>query len=142
MIRRYNAQRNAVAFPNEQDEFSQGDFAESVVDKSFFRPEQGIVNDVTASLRKPLYDYVGTTPESFGINLGWLRSKARDVTEIDAALESVKDTVDAAKKRDKANIEELKKVEKSKSDLVEVIKSASKVDSGSGVASTSQADTK
>lgn len=141
MIRRYNTQRNAVAFPDEQDEFLQGDFAESVVDKSFFRPEQGIVNDVTAFLRKPLYDYVGTTPESFGINLGWLRSKARDVTEIDAALESVKDSVDAAKKRDKANVEELKKVEKSKSDLVEVIKSASKVDSVSDAVSTAT-DTK
>lgn len=124
MIRRYNSQRNAVSFPAEQDGFVQSHFAESKVDKTYFRPDTGSV-DVTApvSPRQPVFDYVGSSPHDIGLNLGWLRSKARDRVEIDTALESVKGSIDAAKARDKANIEEIRKQEAQLNDLVSVIKS-------------------
>lgn len=124
MIRRYNSQCNAVSFPTEQEGFVQSKFAESKVDKSYFRPENGILDStVLAANRQPLFDYVGSSPHDIGLNLGWLRSKARDRVEIDTAFESVKDSIDAAKARDKANIDELKRQEAQLSDLASVLKS-------------------
>lgn len=128
MIRRYIRQFNAISFPEEQDEFLQSDFQESVVDKSAFRPDVSnlALSAAIGSGRQPVYDYVGTSPHDIGINLGWLRSKARDVTEIDAAIAASEQILENAKAEDKANVEAIKERQKALDDVKQVISEATK----------------
>lgn len=126
MVRRFNnPQCSAANFPSECESFRQSSFSESIVDKSAFRPDMPDVvraASTATAVRHPVYDYVGTSPHDIDslINVAWIRSKARDRTEIDAALDFVKNNIADTQKTDnekltqqvkeKANIDSLKEV--------------------------------
>ena len=61
--------------------------SKSVVDKTFFKPGLNDLAQVSGGSRTPLYDSRsdGSLPD-YGVNIAWLRSKARDRVDIDAVI--------------------------------------------------------
>lgn len=110
--------------------------APSVVDKTFFKPGLNALSQVSGESRKPIYDSLpdGSMPD-YGVNVGWLRSAARDRVDIDLALAVVKETIERSQLEDKEKIEQLQKSEKQLNKLSEAIAKAkeAKEDSESSV---------
>lgn len=101
----------------------------SIVDKTFFKPGLSSISQVSGSGRKPVYDSLpdGSMPD-YGVNIAWVRSKARDRVDIDLALEVVRETVERAKLDDADAIKQAQKAEQQLQKLGDVIKSSASVD--------------
>lgn len=94
----------------------------SVVDDTYFKPGVPDCLQSFGSTRMPLFDSdsSGTIPDS-AVSLAYIRSPARDRTEIDFALEVVKSAVEKAKKEDESNIKDIQKSEKALESIKKVI---------------------
>lgn len=115
---------------------------DSVVDKTFYNPTMTpstYMAQVGARSGVALYDTdaSGKMPD-VDINLGWLRSPARDRTEIDLAVQYIKDAVERAKVADKEKLEQMVKEQESLDKLSDAVvgkksKIAAPVDTGENV---------
>lgn len=97
----------------------------SIVDKTFFKPGLSSISQVFGSNQQPIYDSRpdGSLPD-YGVNIAWVRSKARDRVDIDLALEVVKETVERAQLEDAEAVKQAKKATEQLQKLGEVIKSS------------------
>lgn len=115
---------------------------ESVVDKTFYNPTMTpstYMAQVGARNGVALYDTdaSGKMPD-VDINLGWLRSPARDRTELDLAAQVIKNAVEKAKAADKEQLEAMVKEQESLDKLSDAVagkkaKAASQSDTGENV---------
>lgn len=96
--------------------------APSVVDTTYFKPGVPDLMQAFGSTRTPLYDSGpdGKIPD-MDISPAYLRSPARDRTEIDFAVKVLHRSIDEAKEKDSANIKEIEKSNKALESIKEVI---------------------
>lgn len=97
----------------------------SIVDKTFFKPGLSELAQITGSNRKPVYDSLpdGSMPD-YGVNIGWVRSAARDRVDIDLALAVVKETIERSQLEDAEKLKAIKDSEKTLNKLSDAISSA------------------
>lgn len=109
----------------------------STVDKTFFKPGLSSISQVFGSNQQPVYDSRpdGSMPD-YGVNIAWVRSKARDRVDIDLALEVVKETVERAQLEDAEAVKQAKKATEQLQKLGEVIKSSKQETSDSSNATS------
>lgn len=95
----------------------------SIVDKTFFKPGLSSISQVFGSNQSPVYDSKpnGEMPD-YGVNIAWVRSKARDRVDIDLALEVVRETIERAKLEDAEQLKQAEKATKQLEKLGEIIK--------------------
>lgn len=79
----------------------------SVCDKSYYNPASGMTSPIAAAPRVPLYDTQNGQKPDISLNLGWLRSKARDIVEIDNAIKTLERAVENEKAVDMQKVNEL-----------------------------------
>lgn len=84
-----------------------GYVSKSVCDKSCFNPASGVVSPGAAVPRVPVYDTKDGVKPDIGLNLGWLRSAARDRVEIDNAIKTLENAISAEKAQDMAQLKAL-----------------------------------
>lgn len=108
----------------------------SKVDKTFFKPGLNEISQLSGQTMKPIYDSLpdGSMPD-YGVNIAWVRSKARDRVDIDLALSVVKETIERSKLDDAMKAEEIKKQEDNLSKLADTIVNAKSADSSADLAS-------
>lgn len=96
--------------------------APSVVDSTYFKPGVPDLLQAFGTTRTPLYDSDpdGKIPD-LEISPAYLRSPARDRTEIDFAVQVLKRSIDEAKEQDSANIKEIEKSNKALESIQKVI---------------------
>lgn len=108
----------------------------SVTDQSFWNPAAGEIANANAfSSRHALYDSVNGEVPDIAIIPGWLRSKARDITEIDSALAVIKESVEHSKSLDR---EKLDAIEKRAKDIQDVAKANAEAIKNSQASSESE----
>lgn len=150
MIRRYGKQTVFSHFSEKEansfgminvDEVSPSVFPETLVDKTYFRPEAPYsmqIGSMPSAVRRPEYDYPDGEVVDSPVNMAWLRSPARDRVDIDLALQVVRASIESARQLDEKEIEEnkekLEALEKSSDILSKAVQSgieASSSNSGS-----------
>lgn len=88
-------------------EYCPGYAVKSVCDKSYYNPASGMTSPIAAAPRVPLYDTQNGQKPNISLNLGWLRSKARDVVEVDNALKVLERVIEQEKTIDMNKVNEL-----------------------------------
>lgn len=147
-LKRYNASSRLNAIPQnalvdveltDVDEFlgKPAYAAPSVVDSTYFKPGVPDILQAFGSTRTPLYDSGpdGKIPD-MDISPAYLRSPARDRTEIDFAVKVLQRSIDEAKEQDSANIKEIEKSNKALESIQKVITQSIKDSSDSSETST------
>lgn len=117
-MKRYDSNFSKLAFPHDnlvdvEINDPQLYASPTQVDKTYFKPGVPDVLQSFGSTRVPLFDSDanGNIPPQ-AVSLAYIRSPARDRTEIDYALEVVRQAVEKAKKEDESNIKDIQKSEK------------------------------
>lgn len=102
----------------------------NVVDKTFFKPGLSSISQTSSSNMKPVYDSLpdGSMPD-YGVNIAWVRSKARDRVDVDLALAVVQETIERAQLEDKAELKKAEDAVNKLKALGEVIKESKKSES-------------
>lgn len=96
--------------------------APSVVDSTYFKPGVPELMQAFGSSRTPLYDSGpdGKIPD-MDISPAYLRSPARDRTEIDFAVKVIQRSIDEAKAKDSSNLKDIEKSNKALESIKKVI---------------------